>query len=345
MAKWMTGPVNFGQKKDRRPNPSREEMDLPSFQMREMIDKEGTERMYPDPGGPDFRQQTWDDFANKAGRSRGVKCEVINQDGSTADGFVGYMDRQKSKTWEQFVEKKVEKKQAMVEDVVTSRKENAVIERLNVNMDSDNDGDGHESDEEGGPGSKEVKKVLTYAEHQKIKLDRLFDKCKDGRAVFIPEMPSKIPERDVNQVRETQYNIMGSCAGAGSGEFHSFRKSRRREYARQSILKYRDIRDKKNLEWQEKVESQKELEDAKTAKKRAKRMKEKQRKKQKKNVDKKKETSSEESSESEEEEKKEKVQEEQDGEKVKEKEDPYNDPLMQHNTGPAIVIAGQFSVE
>jgi len=299
MAKWMTGPVNFGQKKDRRPNPSREEMDLPSFQMREMIDKEGTERMYPDPGGPDFRQQTWDDFANKAGRSRGVKCEVINQDGSTADGFVGYMDRQRSRTWEQFVEKKVEKKQPMVEDVITSRKENAVIERLNVNMDSDNDGDGHESDEEGGPGSKEVKKVLTYAEHQKIKLDRLFDKCKDGRAVFIPEMPSKIPERDVNQVRETQYNIMGSCAGAGSGEFHSFRKSRRREYARQSILKYRDIRDKKNLEWQEKVESQKEAEDAKTAKKRAKRLKEKQRKKQKKNAEKKKETSSEESSESE----------------------------------------------
>ena len=56
MAKWMTGPVNFGNKKDRRPNPSREEVDLPSFQMREMIDKEGTERMYPDPGGPDFRQ-------------------------------------------------------------------------------------------------------------------------------------------------------------------------------------------------------------------------------------------------------------------------------------------------
>ena len=130
---------------------------------------------------------------------------MINQDGSTADGFVGYMDRQRSKTWEQFVEGEVEKKQPMVEEITTSRKENAVIERLNVNMDSDNDGDGHESDEEGGPGSKEVKKVLTYAEHQKIKLDRLFDKCKDGRAVFIPEMPSKIPERDVNQVRGQFY--------------------------------------------------------------------------------------------------------------------------------------------
>ena len=148
----------------------------------------------------------------------------------------------------------------------------------------------------------------------------------------------------VHQVRETQYNIMGSCAGAGSGEFHSFRKSRRREYARQSILKYRDIRDKKNLEWQDKVESQIQEQEAKTAKKRAKRLKEKQRKKEKKNVEKKKETSSEESSESEEEEEKETEQETQE-EKVKEKEDPYNDPLMQHNTGPAIVIAGQFSVE
>ena len=92
-----------------------------------------------------------------------------------------------------------------MEEVVTSKKENAVIERLNVNMDSDNDGDGHDSDEEGGPGTKEVKQVLSYAEHQKIKLDRLFEKCKDGRAVFIPEMPSKIPERDVNQVRPSQY--------------------------------------------------------------------------------------------------------------------------------------------
>ena len=135
-----------------------------------------------------------------------MKCEVINQNGSTADGFVGYMDRQRSTAWDEFVEGGVEKKKPMVmEEITTSRKENAVIERLNVNMDSDNDGDGHESDEEGGPGSKEVKKVLTYAEHQKIKLDRLFDKCKDGRAVFIPEMPSKIPERDVNQVRRPFY--------------------------------------------------------------------------------------------------------------------------------------------
>ena len=182
---------------------------------------------------PIFRQQSWDDFANKAGRSRGIKCEVVNPDGSTADGFVGYMDRQRSKSWEQFIEGGVEKKQVVVEDV-TSRKENAVIERLNVNMDSDNDGDGHESDEEGGPGSKEVKKVLTYAEHQKIKLDRLFDKCKDGRAVFIPEMPSKIPERDVNQVRDYKPLIpvilIFSLSGAGDPIQHYGKLCGRRQW-------------------------------------------------------------------------------------------------------------------
>merc|ERR1719228_1592474 len=143
-----------------------------------------------------------------------------------------------------------------------------MIQRLNVGReDSD---EGSEEEEEDGPGSKDVVKVLTFADHQRIKLERLFEKCADGRPVHIPELPSKVPERDVNQAREFQHNIMGSCAGAGSGEFHAFRKSRRREYARQSILKYRDIRDKKNLEWQEKVESQKQAEEAKTAKKRAK---------------------------------------------------------------------------
>ena len=138
---------------------------------------------------------------------------MINPDGSTADGFVGYMDKQRSTSWDNFVEGKGRKKKpTIMEEVVTSKKENAVIERLNVNMDSDNDGDGHDSDEEGGPGSKEVKQVLSYAEHQKIKLDRLFEKCKDGRAVFIPEMPSKIPERDVNQVRPSQYPLFHSTS-------------------------------------------------------------------------------------------------------------------------------------
>ena len=138
---------------------------------------------------------------------------MINPDGSTADGFVGYMDKQRSTSWDNFVEGKGKKKKpTIMEEVVTSKKENAVIERLNVNMDSDNDGDGHDSDEEGGPGTKEVKQVLSHAEHQKIKLDRLFEKCKDGRAVFIPEMPSKIPERDVNQVRPSQYRLFHSAS-------------------------------------------------------------------------------------------------------------------------------------
>ena len=51
-----------------------------------------------------LRKQTWDDFATKAGRTKGIKCEVINPDGSTADGFVGYMDKQRSTSWDNFVD-------------------------------------------------------------------------------------------------------------------------------------------------------------------------------------------------------------------------------------------------
>jgi len=229
----------------------------------------------------------------------------------------------------------------------TSRPSNKAIERMNSDMCSDNEEDERPSDEEGkGPGTAEVKKLLSYAEHQKIKLDRLFDKCKDeeggvqGKPVYMAVMPSKIPERDVNQVPETMHNIMGSCAGAGSGEFHSFRKSRRREYARQSILKYREQREQADVEYADRVNKQKEVEDTKTAKKRAKRQKEKDRKKLKR-VKRNSEEKDEEKSSTESEEEVEEVE-----KKEKTAADPYSDPLMQHPTsGPPLVIAGDFRVD
>ena len=135
------------------------------------------------------------------------------------------------------------------------------------------------------------------------------------------------------------HNIMGSCAGAGSGEFHSFRKSRRREYARQSILRHRELKEKADMEYADKVNKQKEVEDSKTAKKRAKRQKEKERKKLKrvkgKSVAKEEEKSSTESEEEAEE-----------VEKEKPAVDPYSDPLMRHPVaGPPLVIAGDFRVD
>jgi len=345
MAKWQTGPINFGSRNKRKDNNEDQgDMGL-TFLARDKRVCEGTERMYKDPDGPDHRKQTWDDYVNKAGRARGVKCETYDATtGATADGHVGYLDRRRAPGWDDFVDKKtpgkVEERQV---EMVTSRRENAVIERMNVNMNSDNEENEEKSDDEGkGPGTAVPIKLLSYAEHQKIKLDRLFDKCKDeeggvqGKPVYMAVMPSKIPERDVNVVREAHLNIMGSCAGAGSGEFHAFRKSRRKEYARQSILKYREIRDKNIAEHKDKVDTQKSLEDSKTAKKRAKRQRAKDNKKNKEKPVK--EESSEESSD-------ESAAEDQKEEAKPPPADPYEDPLMKHPKAAPVVIAGDFSVD
>ena len=53
------------------------------------------------------------------------------------------------------------------------------------------------------------------------------------KPAFIPE-PSK--DKKFPKPPEFVRNVMGSSAGAGSGEFHVYRHIRRREYARQEFL-------------------------------------------------------------------------------------------------------------
>jgi hypothetical protein len=124
-----------------------------------------------------------------------------------------------------------------------------------------------------------------------------------------PEKPVHIPnyhreDKDINKAPEFNHNIMGSSAGAGSGEFHLYRKMRRKEMERQQVLQFRKHRDDANDAFQEKIKDNEEEADERTAKKRAKRQKTKQKKKQmKKKGAQKKESESEESSEEDEEEK------------------------------------------
>jgi hypothetical protein len=50
------------------------------------------------------------------------------------------------------------------------------------------------------------------------------------------QMPTATQERTVRAPAEMMKNVQGSSAGAGSGEFHVYKQSRRREYERLKIM-------------------------------------------------------------------------------------------------------------
>merc|ERR1719400_1495491 len=129
--------------------------------------------------------------------------------------------------------------------------------------------------EEGGQG-KEVKKIKSYSDVMKMKLDKMM--ANPDKPVNIPNYHKK--EKDINKAPEFNHNIMGSSAGAGSGEFHLYRKMRRKEQEREEVLSHRRHRDDANIAFQEKLKDNETEAEERTAKKRLKRQKEKARKKQ-----------------------------------------------------------------
>ncbi|XP_070502130.1 PRKR-interacting protein 1 homolog [Chironomus tepperi] len=120
---------------------------------------------------------------------------------------------------------------------------------------------------------KEEKKKFvqrSLADIQRAKLNKLMEN---------PDKPVIIPEKDK---RDKEYvppsfirNVMGSSAGAGSGEFHVYRHLRRKEYARQKHMKLLSEKEILDIEFQEKLENNQRMAEEKTNKKREKRLKKK----------------------------------------------------------------------
>ena len=131
------------------------------------------------------------------------------------------------------------------------------------------------SEEDDRPKYKKAPKTAYHV--QRAKLDKLMAN---------PEKPVHMPNpkgpKDPNAAPEFVYNVMGSSAGAGSGEFHVYRQIRRKEYARQKVIDEANTKEELNAAYHAKLaENQREAEE-KTAKKRAKRQKKKEKSKKKK---------------------------------------------------------------
>merc|ERR1712018_788804 len=135
------------------------------------------------------------------------------------------------------------------------------------------------SDEDSDPGrGKHHKGPRSAYDIQRAKVEKLMKN---------PDKPVDIPdprqEKDPNKAPESVYNVMGSSAGAGSGEFHVYRQIRHKEFARQKHIEELKSKDELNAAYHAKLEENKREADEKTAKKRAKRQKKKMNKNKNKN--------------------------------------------------------------
>ncbi|KAG6819584.1 hypothetical protein H0H93_010510 [Arthromyces matolae] len=118
--------------------------------------------------------------------------------------------------------------------------------------------------------------ALNPVEKQKSQLEKLL---KDPqKPAYIPAPPK---EKVIRPARDMMKNVQGSSAGAGSGEFHVYKASRRREYERLKLLEDSSQKELIDAEFYRKRRAADDAAEAKTAKNRAKRQKKKDRAKTK----------------------------------------------------------------
>lgn len=118
------------------------------------------------------------------------------------------------------------------------------------------------------------KRALTPVSAQAANVDALFARPAD-KPLELPVAPSA---KRLALPPEMVANVQGSSAGAGSGEFHVYKASRRREFERLRLMDEDIAKQKNDAEWEGKLEELRKGDEAKTNKNKAKREKAKARK-------------------------------------------------------------------
>lgn len=127
--------------------------------------------------------------------------------------------------------------------------------------------------------SKPVSKTFTAYDVQRYRLEKLMENP-DKPVVIPPRQDSK--SKKSREAPEFVRNVMGSSAGAGSGEFHVYRHLRRKEFARQRMIEEDARREELDSAYQERLDRNRKEAEARVEKNRLKRLKKKQKMKGKK---------------------------------------------------------------
>ncbi|KAG8528253.1 uncharacterized protein KY384_007170 [Bacidia gigantensis] len=120
------------------------------------------------------------------------------------------------------------------------------------------------------------RRALSPLSKQASEVEALF--ANPEREVNIPSTVSHDHRSKLPAPPEIVANVQGSSAGAGSGEFHVYKASRRREYERLKQMDEETAKEQADADFESKREEQHKKDDQRTEKNRKKREKQRQRK-------------------------------------------------------------------
>lgn len=121
------------------------------------------------------------------------------------------------------------------------------------------------------------RRALTPVTQQANQVEALF--AKPDRDIHLPSGNTLSKKPALPAPPEIVANVQGSSAGAGSGEFHVYKASRRREYERVKMMDDEVAREKADEEFERRKEELRKKDEEKTGKNRKRREKNKNKKK------------------------------------------------------------------